>query len=133
MSWPRWPMARSTVRKPARASCCRTISRIEHSSPNGTSGFGNEVVYGRRRTPLPPARMTACERAIRERSFALTPPSNCSRRATAIQLDSRSPAGRYQSTLRQATIDILDHPGRAGPDDLLSQVSALVLLGDLLN
>src|SRR3954449_12731139 len=53
-------MASVTEVKPCRDSWCRTISRIEYWSPIGTSGFGRLVVYGRSRTPLPPARITAC-------------------------------------------------------------------------
>src|SRR6476619_5528592 len=60
MIWPRWPMASVTEVKPCARSCRRTISRMDISPPIGTSGFGIEVVYGRRRTPCPPARMTAC-------------------------------------------------------------------------
>src|SRR5438128_101748 len=44
---------------PARLSWRRMISRIG-SSPTGINGLGITVVYGRRRVPLPPARMTAC-------------------------------------------------------------------------
>src|SRR3954470_9009198 len=53
-------MASVTEVKPCRESWCRTISRIEYWSPIGTSGLGRLVVYGRSRTPLPPARITAC-------------------------------------------------------------------------
>src|SRR5690349_23244851 len=53
-------MARVARSKPCWASCCSTMSRIENSSPIGTSGLGSRVVYGRRRTPWPRARITAC-------------------------------------------------------------------------
>src|SRR3712207_3997575 len=60
MRCPRCPIARVAVRKPHPASCRMMISRMEYRSPIGTNGFGSKVVYGRSRTPLPPARMTAC-------------------------------------------------------------------------
>ena len=43
---------------PQPASCSITISRIARS-PIGISGFGSTDVYGARRVPRPPARMTA--------------------------------------------------------------------------
>src|SRR3954452_16620182 len=43
---------------PAAASWWTTMSRIARS-PTGSSGFGSTVVYGSRREPRPPARMTA--------------------------------------------------------------------------
>src|SRR5437879_5810772 len=53
-------MASVTLSNPCCDSWRSTMSRMENSSPIGTSGLGSLVVYGRRRTPLPPARMTAC-------------------------------------------------------------------------
>ena len=59
MSSPRKLTHRSTRRTPLRlrlsTMCCST-----GLSPIGTSGLGMTVVYGRRRVPSPPARMTAC-------------------------------------------------------------------------
>src|SRR5664279_3700682 len=57
-------MASVAFRKPFDASWRRTISRIEYCSPMGTSGFGMTVVYGRRRTPLPPASITTCRLSV---------------------------------------------------------------------
>src|SRR3977135_3453962 len=48
----------TTSSNPARFSCFRTISRIGVSTI-GISGLGSTVVYGARRLPLPPARITA--------------------------------------------------------------------------
>ncbi len=53
-------MHKVTEANPCAANCCRMISRMVYRSPIGTSGFGSAVVYGRSRTPLPPARITAC-------------------------------------------------------------------------
>src|SRR4051812_6864171 len=44
--------------KPVRASWRTITSRIGYS-PIGISGFGSTTVYGLRRVPFPPARMTA--------------------------------------------------------------------------
>ena len=55
---PRWPTQRSARVKPAAWSWWRINSRIGRS-PTGTSGLGRTVVYGLRRVPLPPARITA--------------------------------------------------------------------------
>src|SRR5215467_14092974 len=47
-----------TWSNPAAASC-RTMTSRMGNSPIGISGFGNTTVYGRRRVPRPPARITA--------------------------------------------------------------------------
>jgi hypothetical protein len=60
MSRPIWLIASVTDLNPYAESWCRTISRIAWLSPIGTKGLGSVVVYGRSRTPLPPARITAC-------------------------------------------------------------------------
>ena len=38
----------------------RHLNVVTVSSPIGTRGLGKAVVYGRRRTPRPPAKITAC-------------------------------------------------------------------------
>ena len=58
ISSPRCPMQRSTWTNPQSASRWM-ISSSTGRSPTGTSGFGSTIVYGRRRVPRPPARITA--------------------------------------------------------------------------
>src|SRR3954452_19388707 len=58
MSSPRWLTQRSIRRTPDCARRPMMCSRMGRS-PTGTSGLGMIVVYGRRRVPSPPARMTA--------------------------------------------------------------------------
>src|SRR5262245_55779084 len=52
-----WPSAIVTRRKPWRANWRRTISTIG-VVPTGMTGLGSTNVYGARRRPLPPARIT---------------------------------------------------------------------------
>src|SRR5881628_67586 len=58
MSSARCPTASVIRVTPAATSWRTTISRIG-ISPTGTNGFGNAVVYGANRVPLPPAKITA--------------------------------------------------------------------------
>src|SRR2546423_12596359 len=64
IKWERWPTHSMMSRKPCSPSCPRRISRIARS-PIGMSGFGRTEVYGARRVPRPPARITALVRSGR--------------------------------------------------------------------
>ena len=70
--------AKRDIHRPA-ASRSTTISRIARS-PTGISGLGRTDVYGARRVPRPPAKMTAF---FLIRTFPFSPRSRCRPRPSA--------------------------------------------------
>src|SRR3954452_20815847 len=75
------------------------MSRMVWLSPIGTSGLGSAVVYGRSRTPLPPARITACIKDAPSSAVAdLAEPST---QRVQVEQDQQDGAGQEREVVRQ--------------------------------